>query len=446
MARQAAWAATLLALLAAGAPATARAGETDFLPTNVSWNGYSVLAAMAGAQGTSLELVQQLDWSSLPGDAALVVAHPQVALPADQVIAFLRRGGRMLLADDFGASAPLLTRLDIWRVESAPGGVRSFHQDNPNLPVALGGGRTHPLTRGVRRVVTNHPAYLRSRLPSLLEFGHRGQQLLVSKAVGKGELMVLSDPSALINTMMQFRGNRALARNLVQRLAGSGGPLYMVTGSFRFRGTVPPATTAPTSSAAAFLGEFNVFLGELNSWALVEAGLRAAALVLGCLGLMGLLMLLPMPRRDMDGHWARAAGSDPTGLEEDVVRFGRRWRGGGAAYPAAILREEVEEQLGLHLEAPGPLSTVHPRWIVGRVARLHGDEAARRCTRLLTALRKVPHAGLEAERPRLTGISPRELRELCRLSDQLFDAMGVDPPLLKTEPSASARGHHVDEH
>ncbi len=430
-------------------PRAAMASETDFLPGNVSWNGYSALNAMAGARGKPLKLVQTLDWGRLPYNAALIVAHPEVKLPLEKVAAFLARGGRLLLADDFGAGGALLERFDIKRVEASPGGVRHFQHGNPNLPIAhdqpLAGRRGHPLTKGVRRVVTNHPAYLRSRLPSLLEFGRGGQQLLVAATVGKGELIALSDPSALINTMMQFKGNRALARNLLRRLAGTGGPILILTGSFRLKGELAPeAAEVPRGSVAAFLSDFNDFLGEINSYALVEAGLRALALVCGCLGLLGLVMLLPMPRRDMDGHWVQAEGSDPSGLEEDVVRYGRRCRGGGAALPAALLREEVEEHLGQLLDAPGPLSTVHPSWIMGRVKQRHGREVAQLCGKLLAALRRVPPAGPEGERTSLTGVSPRALRELYLLSGRLFDAMGCDPPFPTIREST--REDHVDQH
>ena len=432
------------ALLLIAAPSRARAaeGETDFLPANESWNGLSAMTAMAGSMGQRLQLAHRLDWSTLPPRAALVLIHPQVELPAEAVAAFLARGGRMLLADDFGKGSALLRKFDIELVSATPSVGRQLHRGNPNLPVARPAVSGSPLTKGVRRVVTNHPGYLRSRLPSLLRFGKGDQQLMVATRVGKGELIVMADPSVLINTMMQFPGNRTLARNLIRRLASKGGAITVLSGQVSFTGSVPTPEEAAASrnSASVFLREFNDFLGLLNSYAPVDAGLRALALAAALLGLLGLFMFLPLPRKDMDGHWSRASTSDASGLEEDVVRFGRQWRGGGAAYPAALLREEVEEYLGAMLDAPGPLSTVHPRWIVGKVGQRNGPEAARLCGKLLTALARVPGLGIEAERPPMSGVSARELKDLYQLSERLFAAMDARP--LFSAPGVN----HVHEH
>lgn len=432
-----------LLLITAPSRAGAAEGETDFLPANSSWNGLSAVAAMAGSMGQRLRLTHRLDWSTLPPDAALILIHPEVELPATEVVAFLAGGGRVLLADDFGKGSALLREFDIELVSAPPSSSPRLHQGNPNLPVARATRAGSPLTQGVREVVTNHPGYLRSRLPSLLRFGGGDQQLLVGARVGKGELLVLADPSVLINTMMQFPGNRTLARNLIRRLAVQAGTITLLSGQVTFTGAGPSGDDAAArSTAGTFLREFNDFLGVLNSYAPVDAGLRALAVVAALLGLLGLFMFLPLPRKDMDGHWSRASASDATGLEEDVVRFSRLWRGGGAAYPAALLREEVEEHLGAMLDAPGPLSTVHPRWIVGKVSQRNGPEAARLCGKLIAALARVPGLGLglEAERPTLGGVSPRELKALYKLSERLFAAMDARPLF------SAPRGKHVHEH
>jgi len=420
--------------------------ETDFLPANESWNGLSRVAAMASTMGQRLRLTHTLDWAALPPGSALLIIHPRVEVPPAQLAAFLGRGGKVLLADDFGLAGAALRHFNITLVADSPGPRRGLHRRNPNLPLARRGPTRNPLTRGVGAVVTNHPAYLRSRLPSLLHFGAEDQQLLVAARVGKGELFALSDPSVLINTMMQFRGNRALARNLLRRLATKAGVITVLSGAFTVSGALPPSEDAsgPAGSVTSFLREFNAFLGELNSFSLVDAGLRAVAVVFCLLGLLGLFMVLPLPRRDMDGHWSRAAGSNPAGLEEDVVRFGQRWRGGGAAYPAALLKEEVEEHLGMLLDAPSPISTVHPRWVLGKVQERNGPHAARLCGKLLGALSKVPALGMEAERPRLSGVSPRDLRDLYKLSEELFAAMDSGP--LFPAPSGGTQGKHVHEH
>ena len=151
------------------AAAPARAGEQDYLPDNTGWNGSSELLGIARGLQLPLELVDQLDWSSLDDKDVLLLVYPRAPLRTEQFLAFLKRGGQLLIADDFGSSAQLLKTLGIERPHG-PVRARFRYRDNPALPIALPTARSHPLLRNVRGVVTNHPAYLRSSLPTLLGF------------------------------------------------------------------------------------------------------------------------------------------------------------------------------------------------------------------------------------------------------------------------------------
>jgi len=54
---------------------------------------------------------------------------------AVQLIAFIRAGGRVLLADDFGKADEALARLSLIRREGRHGSRGSL-DGNPNLPIA----------------------------------------------------------------------------------------------------------------------------------------------------------------------------------------------------------------------------------------------------------------------------------------------------------------------
>lgn len=422
------WLGMLALVLWLGA-SPARAQDTDYLPDNVEWNGLSELASLCSAAGKRLRQVETLDWSRVPARAAILLLYPTTTPDPEAAIAFLKRGGRLVVADDFGQGAALLETLGITRSQALPpsGAIRLFRR-NPNLPLALPARRADPLTTGIREVVTNHPAFFTSRLPALLALGDGRYQVLLRGEVGSGQIIALSDPSVLINSMMAFEGNRRLARNLAALLSDSDGDLLLLTADFRAHGQVGAADAAAQkpSAAVAFLDEFNGFLGDLNDYAVVDAGLRALVVMAAGFLLLCMALLLPLPRRDMDGHWVRAAGSDPTTMEDEVMRFGRR-RGVSAAYPAALLREEVEEILEEVLATPGPLSTIHPRWVVRKVREHAGEEAARVCARLLTGLRHIPHAAHATEQPMLRGINVKELRLLYEQSRRLMDLLSVDP-------------------
>ncbi|MET0384947.1 MAG: hypothetical protein ABW321_03260, partial [Polyangiales bacterium] len=93
-------------------------------------------------------------------------------------------------------------------------------RENTHLPIASP-IVSHALADGVDALVTNHPQVLYH--PTLTPvFGLAGEQaaVVLSGAVGSGRLVAISDSSLLINNMLQFRGNRQFARNLVRFLRG----------------------------------------------------------------------------------------------------------------------------------------------------------------------------------------------------------------------------------
>ncbi len=423
--------AMVILLLLTAAPSPAHAADNDYLPFNTAWNGLSGLDAMARAKGTRIQLLNELAWDRLPAGASLIIIHPQAELQMARVKPFVERGGRLLVADDFGLAGSLLKSFHIRRMER---GVRAEGKldGNPNLPVARAGKVSHALTRGVGEIATNHPAYFLSPYTTLAGFGKGVQQVLVAGKVGKGQLIALSDPSVLINAMLPWSDNRRFASNLVQELKPDRGqPIYLVTGYFKASGTVAGDGDEAAGAAPKLINEFNDFLAMFGDYALLEPGLRALGVICGGFAVLGLFLLLPFPRRDLDGHWIHPQGPPPSGLEEDVVR-------GGTAYAAAVLREEVEEILGDIIKAPGPLSTIHPRWVVNRVKEMAGPEPAEACARLLSSLKKIPQPSAVAENPVLRGPGHKDLESIYRLSSQLFTMLGR-PPL----PGLHTRSDHV---
>ena len=419
----------LLLVLLVTAPTPGLAAGNDYLPYNTSWNGLSGLDALARAAGTQLELLDQLSWDDLPAGASLIIIHPRAAMKMSRIKPFVEGGGRLLVADDFGQARSLLESFHIRRQEQ--GVVAGALLDgNPNLPVATTGTATHALTKGVREIATNHPAYFLSPYTTLAGFGKGLQQVLVAGKVGKGQLIALSDPSVLINAMLPWSDNRRFASNLVRALVPARGqPIYLVTGYFKASGTVKANGDRAAGAVPRLLKEFNGFLAMFGDYALLEPGLRAMGIICGGFAVLALFLLLPFPRRDLDGHWIHPQGPPPSGLEEDVGR-------GGTAFAAAVLREEVEEMLGDVIKAPGPLSTIHPRWVVNRVKVMAGEEPADVCSRLLAALAKLPQPTAVTEHAMRRGPGHKELDNIYRMSSKLLTLLGR-PPL----PGLQRRSH-----
>ena len=194
--------------------------NADFSTLNVGWNGLSEFIEVARLEGVTVEVTQHLVLGELAATDAVIIVHPTEALPAAGLTAFLRAGGRVALADDFGAGDSLLNVFRIVRTDPDRAGVGVLRlRGNPELLVARP-QRGHPLGEGVTALVTNHPRVLRH--PELEPiFSLEGNDAVVlAGAVGGGRLVAMSDPSVLINNMLQLASNRQFAANLVRYLRG----------------------------------------------------------------------------------------------------------------------------------------------------------------------------------------------------------------------------------
>lgn len=430
----------------------ARGGQTDYLPDNAGWNGLSELADLAQGMGYRLRLLEELSWEHLPPRGTLLLIYPRTQLDSLELVAFVGRGGALLLADDFGDSEQPLRHLGIRRQDGADVRAERYHRGNPQLPVATVQSQ-HELTAGIREIVTNHPSVFFSSFPTIAGFRDRGQ-LMVAASVGRGRFVALSDPSVLINSMLRFEDNSTLATNLIRHLApGEGDTLYLVTGHSRQR---QPAgqreARAQRSPAERWATEYNQFIAELNARALRAPALRAVAFCSGTLSLVGLLLFLPLPRREPDGHWLRPGPAPRRGTDELVAHFGQNREAGGLKVPA-MLREELEETLTEVLEAPGPISTVKRTWVIARARQRGGPEAGQLIETVLAVLGRLPSTlgedgGATRSRAAATG---RDLALLYSASQRLLLLLGEPrlPPLDgETAPTPGAtvneRKHAID--
>jgi hypothetical protein len=194
-----------------------------------AWNGLSELLAIARSKGQVLTPTQ-LDASQLEASDALLIVHPTAPLPIAELAKFLRKGGRLAVADDFGTGRALFAAFGMGMHLPNRSSSRSL-RDNPQLLIAtpLVG---HALADGADALVTNHPqvVYHPDLRPVFALSGSRGA-IVLSGAVGKGRLVAISDASVLINNMLEFPGNRAFARNLMHFLRASPNARLYIAGS-----------------------------------------------------------------------------------------------------------------------------------------------------------------------------------------------------------------------
>jgi hypothetical protein len=418
------------------APGAVLANQTDYLPDNPEWNGCSELAALARGLQLQIELLEELDWGRIPRGSTLLFLYPTAPIDTQALMLFMKDGGKVLLADDFGRFDVVFESLNIRRVAGRPVSTSRYHNENGNLPIARAGPAAHALGEGVSVVVANHPAFFRSEYPTLVGFGG-GQQLVVAGKLGQGRFVALSDPSVLINAMVRFEGNQALAVNILHYLRPPqpADRIYVVTGHFRSLGR-PGERAAHRDSVQKFLTDYSRFLGRVNDFAPTQPALRALAVVAGLVGLVGLVLLLPLPRRELSGHWLRPVGLQRGDIPADKLAFlGNHEGHAKAAFSAAILREEIEEVLTEVLDAPGPVFTIHPKWVVHRVREVVGDDAARVCSRLLAAMKNVSQTASVGGIAAFQGVRQSDLASMYELSRRLLILLGRHPL-----PEVSSRG------
>jgi hypothetical protein len=367
--------------------ASARALETptrDYRPDSPGWNGLSRFVEQAASQGCAVTPSDALDWQRLSPRDVLFFVYPQSPVDPTALGEFLVAGGRVLLADDFGAAAPAFEVLQLHRAAARLEGVPR-EPGHPELPVA----RVKLLTalgRSTPRVVTNHPAAFETTLPATYELSP-AQALVVEGRVGRGRFVALADPSVLINNMLELEGNAAFARALIAELCtgGSDGDrVHLFTGPFR---SAAPPVRAPMQGST--LGRLNELLVALNR--ATEALLRglfalpSAILVCGAALLLAWRALLrTRTARHADGRFVRADAGGPRGTLA-ILDALPRGEGTSADHGLAllVLRHEVLRRVTAAL---GPVASgISDADLARRTGERLGSELAGAVERFLAA-------------------------------------------------------------
>jgi hypothetical protein len=226
--------------------------STDFSIYNSGWNGTSKLAMSTyqlgkfapslTVQSTGSEIsVVHLDLAEIsldPGTDALVITGPTEGFSAAEGVLvgdFVRRGGVLLLADDFGTGNSLLEGMNASSRFSGTLLMDLAFDKKPEFSVCFA-FEDDRLTENVTSILLNHPSSLTvqgtatetiasSSIASWLDSdANRAQDIgepkgpfpvIARERLGQGSIILLSDPSVLINGMREQLDNAVLADNLL---------------------------------------------------------------------------------------------------------------------------------------------------------------------------------------------------------------------------------------
>jgi hypothetical protein len=205
----------------------------DFMAANTLWNGVRDFSHESGAQ--NIDSLDELP--ALPEEKALL-SIPTLAYSDEELIRirdFVSHGGRLVLMDDYGYGNQVLEALGLdVRFTNIPLLDPLFCYKSPWLPKIMDFAPELG-ENGVEMVVLNHATCLQdvaesevlawSSSSSFLDFDESETRtsdepmgpfpVAAKMKCGKGTVMLVSDPSILINSMVRRGDNRSFAAYLV---------------------------------------------------------------------------------------------------------------------------------------------------------------------------------------------------------------------------------------
>jgi hypothetical protein len=218
--------------------------KEDFSTYNTAWNGASDAKALASNDGYATRSVFALSEVGTSGDGVLFMLNPVSSVgfsasDASTLQSFVRNGGVLVLANDFGNGNAVLSGLGVLGEARFNG---SLLEDN----VSKGVDAAHPLitdinasglTAGVHMLYFNYGTVLdtsganvtvlaQSAPTSYLLTPTGGKTItgahpvLATLDYGNGRIVLLSDPSVFINNMLGQADNQQLLTSMLTNLTG----------------------------------------------------------------------------------------------------------------------------------------------------------------------------------------------------------------------------------
>lgn len=388
------------------------AGAEDLSVEQRGWNGLSELLELARKEATVLT-PNRLDASQLDSSDALLVVHPVTPLPTPQLIKFLRKGGRLAIADDFGTGRTLFAAFGTGMHEPGRHTPRAL-RNNPQLAVATP-VIAHALADGVDALVTNHPQVIyHPDLTPIFALDQAAGAIVLSGAVDKGRLVAISDSSLLINNMLELPGNRAFARNLVRFLRGvEQRRLYIAGSDTQWLSGIRALTTGNP------LARVSAALSQLAKPRLPALAVLALSVVLAAVLLAAAATALP--RRSAYARRAYLIAPEVgAGMAGRVNYYASRSRNFLA--PLLVLKLEIEHRLVAHLRAQRMLA----RDEVLRALRESGGLSATRLDDVAEFLRSVDRLQ-ESSLVQEQEVPARRFSELVALGRRILAELDAAP-------------------
>ena len=210
--------------------------SAEFSMFSTKWDGCSKFARFLAEEGKLIPVMypyNSLELGKFSG--VLIVIGPNVdfsSLEAEEVKKFLDKGGTLFITDDFGTANTLLEKLEVKASFSNQPLKDIFYSKRAEFPVVVRINDPE-LANGVEKLTLNAPSTIVGVKGEVLSskvsvIGNRignnmdkmkSYPIMAEIKYGNGRIVLLSDPSILINDM--FEENRQFIENLVPYLGNT---------------------------------------------------------------------------------------------------------------------------------------------------------------------------------------------------------------------------------
>ena len=212
----------------------------DFSTFNTDWNGTSTFSNNIRKNYSVEPRINNLNTLPQPGNSALLVIGPQQNYAEQELSTidqYVRDGGILLLANDFGTGNQITQQILNTEVFTEHKVMDLSFEKKPDF-ASVKNLRPHPLTANVSNLILNHASTIQQRTGgeviattttnSWLDTNNNNMMdnsepkgpftILATKQVEEGEIILLSDPSLLINGMQNKGNNQQFRNNLLNYL------------------------------------------------------------------------------------------------------------------------------------------------------------------------------------------------------------------------------------
>lgn len=386
----------LIALL--GTATTAQA--EDFSPESQEWYGLAAFVEFTQNLGVDVRQVSQLDWAEVEVDDIIAIVYPHHSVDPDSLARFVSDGGRVVVADHYGASVPFLDRLSVERAEPEPTNLphQQFVEDHPGWPLFEVRGE-HPLITEVDKLIGNYPAVLHNVGGPVVSYDEQGG-LIYDMMLGDGRAIVIADPSLFINSMLPVADHARLVANMWDYLCEEECRVWLLVREFDMDGDYRGKEDDEDGVVEAINDMLQRAFRQLPHSQLLH--LLAIFVVFGTALYLLTVFRWRRPRllsQYIDRH--RKELSPPlTEFDWNVARFGDPDGRINYALPVALLKESFEElfldALGVWPPSQGYLPTTEAlarrfeeRYLRGESPQVR-KQRRQEVERLLRELSKVP--------------------------------------------------------